>query len=116
MRMAGPRSPSGCASARRFRSSYETLRDAAFEVTNGAVSAVRRVTPGENRAWDVTVTPQSAGDVTVTLPPTADCAAAGAICAEDGRALAAAVTATVPRTVSADGAVPGAARGRPGGA
>ena len=81
--------------------SYRTLRDAAFEVANGAVSAVRRATPGESRAWDVTVTPQSgAGDVTVTLPATADCAAAGAICAGDGRALAAAVTATVPRTVS----------------
>ena len=85
---------------------YATLRDSAFDLTNGAVSAVRRVTPGSNRVWTVTVTPASGvGDVTVTLPQTTDCTAAGAICTADNRPLSAPVSApvsaTVPRTVSA---------------
>ena len=76
------------------------LRDAAFEVTNGAVASVERATAGENRAWNVTVTPSGGGAVTVALPATTDCAAEGAICAPGGRKLAA-VSATVPETAPA---------------
>ena len=76
------------------------LRDAAFEVSNGAVASVERVTAGENRAWNVTVTPAGGGAVTVALPATTDCAAADAICAPGGRMLAA-VSATVPETAPA---------------
>ena len=83
--------------------SYTTLQNHALGVTNGSVTAVRRVTPGENRAWDVTVTPAGGGAVTVALPETTDCAAAGAICAADGRRLAA-VSATVPETAPAGAA------------
>ena len=84
-----------------FGVSYATLRDEALTATGGTVSAVRRATTGENRVWTVTVTPQSgAGDVTVTLAATADCAAEGAVCAGDGRALSAAVSAVVPEAVS----------------
>ena len=79
---------------------YERLRDAAFRVTNGSVTAARRVTAGKHRVWDVTVTPSGGGAVTVALPETTDCAASGAICAGDGRMLAA-VSATVPETASA---------------
>ena len=80
---------------------YSALRGAALQVTNGAVSAVRRATAGENRAWDVTVTPEGGGNVTVTLPARADCAAAGAICTADDRPLSAPVSATVPETAPA---------------
>ena len=76
------------------------LRDAAFEVSNGAVASVERATAGENRAWNVTVTPSGGGAVTVALPATTDCAAADAICAPGGRMLAA-VSATVPETAPA---------------
>ena len=76
------------------------LRDAAFEVTNGAVASVQRARAGEDRAWNVTVTPAGGGAVTVALPATTDCAAADAICAADGRMLAA-VSATVPETAPA---------------
>ena len=76
------------------------LRAAAFEVTNGAVTAVQRATAGENRAWNVTVAPSGGGAVTVALPATTDCAAADAICAPGGRMLAA-VSATVPETAPA---------------
>ena len=81
--------------------SYVTLRDAAFVVTNGKVSAVRRVTPGKDQAWDVTVAPRSSGDVTVTLPARTDCTDTGAICTADHRPLAAPVSETVPETVPA---------------
>ena len=95
-----------------FPLGYERLRDAAFRVTNGAVTAARRVTAGKHRVWDVTVTPSGGGAVTVALPETTDCTAAGAICTADERMLAA-VSATVPETAPAGDAVPGAARGRP---
>ena len=82
-----------------FPLSYVTLLESAFQVGNGTVSAVRRATPGNDRAWDITVTPAGAGAVTVTLPRTTDCEAAGAICAGDGRKLSAPVEETVPETV-----------------
>ena len=82
---------------------YKRLRDAAFRVTNGSVTAARRVTAGKHRVWDVTVTPSGGGAVTVALPETTDCTAAGAICAADERMLAA-VSATVPETAPAGAA------------
>ena len=91
-----------------FPLGYKRLRDAAFRVTNGAVTAARRVTAGKHRVWDVTVTPSGGGAVTVALPETTDCTAAGAICTADERMLA-----TVPETAPGGDAVPGAARGRP---
>ena len=81
--------------------SYVTLRDSAFRVTNGSVTAVRRVTAGENRVWDITVTPAVGGAVTVTLPARTDCAAAGAICTSDNRPLSQRISATVPQTAPA---------------
>ena len=83
-----------------FGLSYATLQNHALGVTGGTVSGVRRATPGENRVWTVTVTPEGGADVTVTLAATADCADTGAVCAGDGRALTAAVSAVVPQTVS----------------
>ena len=84
-----------------FPLSYLTLLESAFQVSNGTVSAVARATPGNDRAWDITVTPAGAGAVTVTLPRTTDCDADGAICAGDGRKLSALVEETVPETVEA---------------
>ena len=85
-----------------FSLSYKTLKDHAIGVTGGTLTGVSRVAQGEDRAWNVTVTPQSGGgDVTVTLAAATDCAAAGAICTADNRALAAAVSETVPRAVPA---------------
>ena len=79
--------------------SYLTLRDHALGVTGGTLTEVSRAETGENQAWNVKVTPAAgAGDVTVTLAATSDCAAAGALCTTDGRALSAPVSATVPAT------------------
>ena len=74
---------------------WRALRDDALAAAGGTVLNVNRVARGSNRAWTVTVAPDGAGPVTVTLPATADCEAAGAICV-DARPLAAAATATVP--------------------
>ena len=80
------------------RLDYRALRDEALQVTNGRVTSAERVVRGRNDRWTITVRPTSAEDVTVTLPETADCGAAGAICTPDGRALSQAVSAVVAGT------------------
>ena len=67
--------------------SYVTLRDHAFSVTDGTVTRAKRMTQGSNIGWTITVTPDSAADVTVVLPVTTDCDADGAVCTGDGRKL-----------------------------
>ena len=85
--------------------SYLTLRDRAFAVSGGGVAGARRLDGASNRRWEIRVVPAAdAGDVTVTLPAIADCAATGAVCTEDGRGLATAVSATVPRAVASGAA------------
>ena len=70
-----------------FGISYVTLRDDAFSVTGGTVNKAKRMTQGSNIGWTITVTPDSAADVTIVLPATTDCTDDGAICTEDGRKL-----------------------------
>ena len=70
-----------------FGISYVTLRDDAFSVTDGEVTSARRLTQGSNIGWTITVTPDSAADVTIVLPVTTDCNADGAVCTADGRKL-----------------------------
>ena len=70
-----------------FGISYVTLRDNAFSVTTGDVTSARRLTQGSNIGWTITVTPDSAADVTIVLPVTTDCNADGAVCTADSRML-----------------------------
>ena len=71
-----------------FSLSYKTLRDDhVFTVEGGKVTGARRLVKGSNIGWEIVVSPDSNGDVTITLPATTDCDAQGAICAEDGRML-----------------------------
>ncbi|MYG53919.1 MAG: hypothetical protein F4204_16670 [Rhodospirillaceae bacterium] len=83
----------------RFAEEIPGLRlrtvEAALQVTGGKAVAVKRAVAGRIRRVTVQVRPDGDGDVTVALPATTDCTAAGAICAADGRKLAA-LTATVP--------------------
>ena len=67
--------------------SYKTLRDHAFTVTGGTVVGARRLDRPGNIRWEISVSPDSNGDVTVVLPATTDCEADGAICTEDDRKL-----------------------------
>ena len=75
--------------------SYATLRDEAFKVTNGAVDSARRV-DGRSDLWDIVVLPDTDADLTVVLPATSDCSASGAVCTADGRPFSLVLEATVP--------------------
>ena len=75
--------------------SYRTLRDHAFTVTGGEVIVARRLDRPHNTRWEITVSPDSNGTVTIVLPATTDCAADGAICTNDGRMLSSRLEITV---------------------
>ena len=75
--------------------SYTTLRDHAFTVTGGEVTTVRRLEKPANIRWEITVTPDGSGDVTVVLPVTTACTAQGAICTGDGKMLSGEASVTV---------------------
>ena len=79
--------------------SYTTMRDHAFTVTGGSVTGARRLVSGKNLRWEIVVSPDSNGDVTITLPATTDCDAQGAICADGDRML----SNRLERTVSGPG-------------
>ncbi len=92
----GSRISFGLTFSEEFSVSYQKLRDEAFEVTGGTVFGAQRKETGSNRRWTISVDPDSADiAVTITLPETADCNAAGAICAEENRRLSQSLTATV---------------------
>ena len=77
--------------------------EASFRVRAGSVAGVERVSAG---LWRVRVQPKNWKDVTVTLAPPSDCAATGAICAADGRALSNTPTAGIggPVRIRVEGA------------
>ena len=79
--------------------SYTTMRDHAFTVTGGSVTGARRLVSGKNLRWEIVVSPDSNGDVTITLPATTDCDAQGAICADGDKKL----SSRLERTVSGPG-------------
>ena len=66
----------------------------ALSVTGGTKKTVLRLS-GRTDLWQVKVEPNGHEAVTIALPETVDCAAAGAICIGDGRKLSRAVSATV---------------------
>ena len=74
--------------------SYLVLRDESFGVTGGEVDKARRK-DGRDDLREIHVEPSGNGDVTVSLPPTTDCDADGAICTADDRPLSNANAATV---------------------
>ena len=75
--------------------SYTTMRDHAFTVTGGSVTGARRLVSGKNLRWEIVVSPDSNGDVTITLPATTDCDAQGAICADGDKKLSSRLERTV---------------------
>ena len=79
--------------------SYTTMRDHAFTVTGGSVTGARRLVSGKNLRWEIVVSPDSNGNVTITLPATTDCDAQGAICADGDEKL----SSRLERTVSGPG-------------
>ena len=75
-----------------------------LEVDGGRVMNARRLTPGSDLGWEVTVQPTRGDDITIVLPVRA-CDAEHAVCAND-EPLAAAVSATVERAGAAVTGVP----------
>ena len=76
--------------------SFRTLRDHALSATNGAITKAKRVTQGSDRAWNITVRPDSAAEIVVTLQPDPGCAADGSICTADGMELINSPAVTIP--------------------
>ena len=76
--------------------SYETLKDHAFTVTGGEVVQARRLEAGKNVRWEISLTPDGDGPVTIVLPATTDCDASGAVCTGDGRKLSPGLEFEVP--------------------
>ena len=74
--------------------SYTTVAGGLLDVTGATVTKARRLTPGSNLGWEVTVTPSQSGDIAIRLPARA-CGEANAVCVR-GQPLAQAVAATVP--------------------
>ena len=68
--------------------SYKTLRDSAFDITNGSVVGARRLKRGSNASWEITIRPDSTQWVKVHLPR-------GSICTDDSRCLVNSTTAYV---------------------
>ena len=80
--------------------SYSTVRNHALTVTEGSVSNVRRLEPGKNVRWEITVQPSSNADVTIAVNATTDCTVQGAICTSDGRKLSGGLEMVVPGPTS----------------
>ena len=59
--------------------SYRSLREDAFVVTGGRVTRGKRV-DGRKDLFEITVEPDGAGDVALSLPAGRDCEVSGAIC------------------------------------
>ena len=78
--------------------SYKTVGGGLLDATGANVTGARRLTPGSNQDWLVTVAPSVDADVTLTVPGTDDCAAPNAICVGDDRKLAAGASATITAT------------------
>ena len=74
-------------------------KDAAVEVSGGTLARASRVKERKD-LWALRIAPSGHEAVTVTLPATADCAAAGAVCTADGRRLETALTHAVPGPVT----------------
>ena len=83
-----------------FSEEFDGMRLTAFaagalQVTGGRLIDAKRAVRGQNRRVAVRVRPDSNSDLTLTLASAADCNAASAICAKDGRVLSNTATATV---------------------
>ena len=76
---------------------FEKIK-AAFRVSGGSINRVNRKTKGSDLGWNVKVRPAGTGELTITLPATAQCSSSGAICTDDGRRLSNSPSATVAGT------------------
>ena len=81
--------------------SYQALWEHSLEMSNGIIVEARRV-DGRNDLWEIEVQPRTHADVVVTLPPTADCADAGAVCTNNGKRLSSRLQITVAPSANSE--------------
>ena len=76
--------------------SYRVLRDQTFTLTNGTITAARRV-DGRNDRWEINAEPSGRYQMEITLPGNRACTTTGAVCTagDDPRPLTNSPTATV---------------------
>ena len=74
---------------------YATLKEHSFQVSNATIKRAQRV-DGRNDLRKFTIQPSSDASAVLVLPATADCAAEGAICTNDGKRLYTGLEVTVP--------------------
>ena len=78
--------------------SYRVLKFGGIRATDATVRRAKRRPPGQSHGWKIHIIPDAgAGDVVISLPPTTDCAADGAVCDRDGKMLTSGYSFTVPR-------------------
>ena len=86
----------------RFSEDFDGLKltalKQALQVTGGRVVDVKRTVRGKNGSVTVRVRPASLDPVGISLPATADCAAAGAICTKAGGMLSGSASANIVST------------------
>ena len=75
--------------------SASALVASALEAIGGRITQAQQVN-GSSALWELTVVPSGLAAVTLTLPATADCAAAGAVCTQSGKPLSYRLEAVVP--------------------
>ena len=84
----------GLAFSEEVKAGFRKVK-AALNVTGGTVKKARRVAPPSNEQWTIRIKPDGNGAVSVLLPATSDCDAAGAICTADGRTLSGGVAVQI---------------------
>ena len=86
---------------REIELSYTTFGSGLLELTGADVTSGRRLEPGSNRGWQVTLQPSGNGPVVIVLPANRSCSEALGVCTADGTRLAQRVAAAVPGPASA---------------
>ena len=75
---------------------YRDVRDKVLDISGGRIARAQRLTEGSNAGWRLQIVPDGWGDIALTLPPTTDCAAEGAVCTKEGEPLAQGIDLSVP--------------------
>lgn len=76
--------------------SYRTVRERLFTVSGAAITDVRRLDPGSNLRYELTVRPGGSGAARLARAALPACGESDTICTADGRALEGPPTFTVP--------------------
>ena len=77
---------------------FVKVRDDVLTITNGDVTAVRRINPQSddpNSRWEITVQPDDDNEVTIEFSPTTDCSDDSTVCTSYGKKLSNSASITV---------------------